>query len=342
MKTTYIKTSKIGKIFNELHKNFGGKLNISSNEYNLDLNGQLGSGNIKGFSFKNGISYLEFDITLNDNFTLSINATERLPIYFAYCAKGSLSHRFGAGGKQNTLKKYQTGVLTCKRAEENVLTFKKDEPTKISLIVVNTITSELAEGVGLNQKLRDTFFENSDTKESSVYIGSYNLKIGEKIKELSAIKQTGIVRNLMIESTVHMILALEIQQRLDDLRNVENPTGNLTTREMDTIKELSEFIINYPENDYTLKTLSKKSGLSTSKLQEGFKILHNRTVRDFIINERMKKSERLIRTTDLNISEVVYSIGFTSRSYFSKIFKQKYNCSPKFYKDNQNSIAVTA
>ena len=36
--------------------------------------------------------------------------------------------------------------------------------------------------------------------------------------------------------------------------------------------------------------------------------------------------------TDLNISEVVYSIGFTSRSYFCKIFRQKYGCSPREYK----------
>jgi AraC-like DNA-binding protein len=135
---------------------------------------------------------------------------------------------------------------------------------------------------------------------------------------------------------------MEVQQRADDLNKLNNATGSLTKKELETVKEFSEFIVNYPENNFTLKFLSRKSGLSANKLQEGFKILHNRTVRDFIINERMKKSEELIRTTDLNISEIVYSIGFTSRSYFSKIFKQKYNCSPKFYKDSQNSLAATA
>ena len=36
--------------------------------------------------------------------------------------------------------------------------------------------------------------------------------------------------------------------------------------------------------------------------------------------------------SDLNISEIVYTIGFSSRSYFSKIFKEKYNISPNEYK----------
>ncbi|WP_117882308.1 helix-turn-helix domain-containing protein [Aureibaculum luteum] len=341
MRTTHIKSTKIETIFNELHKNFGGNLETISNEYKLDLNGNFGKGTIKGISLKNGISYIEFDVTLTDEVVISMMATKNLPIYFTYCSEGSLSHSFGENKQSIALEKYQTGILTCKRAEENILTFKKEDRTKISLIVVNTTASKTVEGSSLNQRLRNTFFEDSQL-DSSVFIGSYNLKIGEKIKELNAIRHTGIVRSLMVEGIVHLILALEIQQRKDDLAAEVNPTGCLSTKEMEKIKEISEFITNYPENDYTLKMLSRKSGLSSSKLQEGFKLLHDRTVRDFIINERIKKSEQLIRSTDLNISEVVYSIGFTSRSYFSKIFKQKYDCSPKFYKDNQNSIAVTA
>jgi AraC-like DNA-binding protein len=36
----------------------------------------------------------------------------------------------------------------------------------------------------------------------------------------------------------------------------------------------------------------------------------------------------MLKNTDLNISQIVYSIGFSSRSYFSKIFKEKYDISP--------------
>ena len=50
----------------------------------------------------------------------------------------------------------------------------------------------------------------------------------------------------------------------------------------------------------------------------------------------------ICEVSKLNISEVVYSIGFTSRSYFSKIFRRKYNCSPKQYKDKQKTLSVSA
>ena len=179
-------------------------------------------------------------------------------------------------------------------------------------------------------------------EETFAYVGSYNLKIAEKIQQLDAISQKGIVRNLLINGTVHVILAMEIQQHKEDLKNLKNNLGSLTRSEMEDIKEISNFIKNYPEIQYSLKYLSKKSGLSPSKLQEGFKLLHDRTVTDFIRNIRVETAENLIKTTDLNISEIVYTVGLTSRSYFSKIFKEKYDCSPKYYQDNQHTLAVTA
>jgi len=48
-----------------------------------------------------------------------------------------------------------------------------------------------------------------------------------------------------------------------------------------------------------------------------------------------------MKTTDLNISEIVYSVGITSRSYSSKIFKDHYNMSPNDYR-SKIKLAVTA
>ena len=174
------------------------------------------------------------------------------------------------------------------------------------------------------------------------YVGSFNVKIAERIQQLDSITQKGLVRSLVINGLVHLILALEIQQHAEDMVNADNRICSLTKGELEDIKEISEFIQNYPEIQYSLNYLSRKSGLSPFKLQEGFKALYGRTVSDFIRNVRVEAGEKLIRTSDLNISEIVYTIGLTSRSYFSKIFKEKYKCSPKYYQRHQNKIAVTA
>tara|TARA_R110002033_G_scaffold169897_2_gene211226 strand:+ start:27615 stop:28646 length:1032 start_codon:yes stop_codon:yes gene_type:complete len=343
MKTVHLNTNNISQIFNELQKEFGGKLNKSQQEFNLVLNNEIVSGTISGISFKNDISFMKYDVTFKqDTIVKSQTSTDSNPINFMYCSSGQLGFSFSETGVKKSLNQFQTGVFSSNPNRDSLLFFRKDQPIKFSNIKVDAFAVSNEDSIDLlkNQLVKN--FMPKVGEETFSYVGSYNLKIAEKIQQLDAITQKGIVRNLLINGTVHVILAMEIQQHKEDLKNLKNNFGSLTRSEMEDIKEISNFIKNYPEIQYSLKYLSKKSGLSPSKLQEGFKLLHDRTVTDFIRNIRVETAENLIKTTDLNISEIVYSVGLTSRSYFSKIFKEKYDCSPKYYQDNQHTLAVTA
>ena len=341
MKIVTIHSEKINDIFEELSSNFGGKLQNEADEYSLEIDTDFAKGSIIGSSFNGDIAYLQFDMIFYDEITVSILNAAVSPVYFVYCSKGNMSHSFGVSGIERKLKTYQTAVLTSKTEKENVLFFKENQQTKFTLIIVGIYTSEKNQINTLNEKVKATFFENKTDKEF-FHLGSYNAQILEKIEQLDAISQTGVVRNLLKDGILRIILAMEIQQHSDDLNPCTKDLNCLTLREMEEIKELSDFIKSYPEEAFTIKNLSKKSGLSPNKLQEGFKLIHNRTVNDYITHMRVLKAEILIRTSDLNISEIVYCIGFTSRSYFSKIFKQKFNCSPKEYKFNSNPLGITA
>ena len=86
---------------------------------------------------------------------------------------------------------------------------------------------------------------------------------------------------------------------------------------------------------FLLEQLSLKSGLSQAKLQDGFKFLYTRTVTEYIRHVRLEAAREMMTNTDLNISQIVYSIGFTRRSYFSKIFKEKFGITPNQFKKSR-------
>jgi len=342
MNAITLSSSVIKNMFQNLYQTLGGELSMNYKEHILNVDNDLGKGIIRGMIFNGGISYLEFDMTFSENFQLTIGTTENAPICFAYCSKGNMDHSFDNETEKRTLENFQIGIITNEAFAENVLYFKKEVNVKTTLITVKTFTDANEDTHnGFNERLQEIFLKQYPAK-NSVYLGSYNLKVADKIQQLEAIKQDGIVRNLLIEGQVHMILALELQQHADDLMNLGDRKDSLTTSEMDLVLEVSKFIENYPERALTIAKLCSKSGLSPSKLQDGFKLLHGTTVSDYIRDVRLIKAEELIKNTDLNISEVVYSIGLTSRSYFSKIFKKKYNCSPKNYKDKQTISAISA
>ena len=342
MKTTYLNTSTIEDMFNQLKYSFGGFIVKDSKEYILEMKNEIGSGKIQGITLSGGISYIEFDMTFCEDMVISINTPNKKPIYFAYCSAGSLGHSFGAESKKNELKSFQTGIITSQLGDDNMLYFKKNESLKVTLITVQTTNqAKQSKTEGLKSKLYNTFFKK-ETLENFVYIGSQNLKIAEKIQQINSIKQDGVVRALLIQGLVHVILALEIQQHTDDVNNRENQLGSLTTKEIDIIKQASTFIERNFDSQISISLLCSEFGISPSKLQEGFKQMHGRTVTDYIRTVRVQKAEGYLRNTDMNISEVVYSIGFSSRSYFSKIFKESYNCSPSEYKAAQITYPIPA
>lgn len=338
MKTISMTSNCLSNIFEQIQAQLGGKLEIKPKECRLEINNDIAKGFITGFFVEPAISYIEYDIVFKADASLLYKANKSISIHFGYCSKGQLVQSFSEFGKKNILGKFQTGIFSNSGKESTYLTFRKNVEVKLSMITVDVLSVSDKE---LKDQLQNTFIINQENNEFS-YVGSFNLKIVEKIEHLNAISQKGLVRNLLINSIVYLILALEIEQHKYDLIHIENNYSSLSQADLESVKDISELIRNYPEIQYSLKYLSKKSGLAPFKLQEGFKIMHNRTVTDFIRNVRVEVAEILIRTSELNISEIVYTVGLSSRSYFSKIFKEKYNCSPKYYQNNQSKLSATA
>ena len=52
----------------------------------------------------------------------------------------------------------------------------------------------------------------------------------------------------------------------------------------------------------------------------------------YIINERMRLAEELLRESDLNISEISYKVGIPDLSYFNRCFKAHFGMAPSKYR----------
>ena len=77
-----------------------------------------------------------------------------------------------------------------------------------------------------------------------------------------------------------------------------------------------------------MNELARKYGYNTNYLRSKFRQLTGKTYVSFINDERLTYAYRLIELTDMQISEISDSTGYTSLSYFSRIFKAKYGISP--------------
>ncbi len=331
------KINDINEFFSTLKKEIGGSWTSDSKEYHFQLDDSMGNGSIRFINLEEGISFFELNLDVCEDINLCIDTLLGTHVNFIYCSDGKLSHSFDACKTINTIETFQTSILSNIANSGNTILLEKGVPTVATIISVNT-SSDVSNKSHWTNSLRQTFIEGKT--DDFLYIGSYNLKIIENIKQLQAIKQQGLVRALLIKGIVNVILALEIEQHQMDIENAGLNSTSLTKTDIMAIEELTEFITNNPDLEHRVDKLASKVGLSAAKIQEGFKLKHGLTVCEYIRFVRLSISEELIVNTDLNISEIVYSLGFSSRSYFSKIFKERFNCSPMDYK--KNKLAVSA
>ena len=331
-----LKLTSLKTYFTILEEQFGGDFHKSYGENVMNVNNEYAHGTVKAIEIRKNEFFFEFNLKIKRSFTVGIPPEGYNAINFFYCQKGTVGQSFGDSNVLNTLDEYQTAIVAHKTAK-TVIHFR--ENTEVDIVLISVCKLEGLKPSPMIGKVHTLFADKMENNRLA-YFGSINLKISEQINAIKEIEETGIVRKLLLEGTVQLILGMEIQHHKNDIENQTLFSGSLSRRELKIIQELGERIKNNLAEQYNINMFMDETGISAAKLQEGFKLLYGRTVTDYIKNLRVEESERLIKNTDLNVSQIVYTIGFSSRSYFSKIFRNKYNCSPNEYL-NKCRVAAT-
>jgi YesN/AraC family two-component response regulator len=88
---------------------------------------------------------------------------------------------------------------------------------------------------------------------------------------------------------------------------------------------------NISENGLNADKIAGELNVSRSFLYEKIHALSGKTVNEFVRIIRLKAACELMENKNLTLSEIAYSVGFTSLNYFSKSFKKQFNYSPSEY-----------
>ena len=103
------------------------------------------------------------------------------------------------------------------------------------------------------------------------------------------------------------------------------------------IKEVREIILNNLENEnFNSNDICEIILISRSGLHNKIKGLTGLSTSNYINLVRLQKAKELLETTNLNVNEISFKVGFTMREYFSKLFKKEYGSSPKQFRVQQN------
>ncbi len=129
---------------------------------------------------------------------------------------------------------------------------------------------------------------------------------------------------------------IESREKLRQLF-INNPYHNpneITTnsRDAEFLEKLLKYVDEHIDNpDLNINSLAQTFAMSRSTFFRKIKAITGTTGKDFVDSIRLKKAAHLLISSNMNISEVAYTIGHSNPQYFSKWFKAFYKVSPSEY-----------
>lgn len=95
---------------------------------------------------------------------------------------------------------------------------------------------------------------------------------------------------------------------------------------------LKSFIDDSLFGDISVSEIASIFGYSEKYIGQLFLKSFGMTIKEYVNLKRLETAEHLVRATTLEITEISSQSGFNNVTYFNRLFKNKYNASPREYR----------
>ncbi len=200
-------------------------------------------------------------------------------------------------------------------------------------IIISDIMMPIKNGIELCNTLK------TDERTSHIPIILLTAKAGEE-NEIEGVK-TG-ADDYITKPFNNELLKLKVEKLLENIKKLQERYSQeviLKPTEI-SINSADDLFLNRLQNvlddklvesTFNTEDFCKSIDMSRMQLHRKLKALFNMTTSEFIRSQRLKLAADLLKTSDVNVSQVGYSVGFNDPAYFSKRFKEVYNCTPTQY-----------
>lgn len=105
------------------------------------------------------------------------------------------------------------------------------------------------------------------------------------------------------------------------------------------VQSVQEFIRNhYDDAELSNQTIAQQFGYHPYHVNRLFKAQTKKTLHDYLIDYRLHMAKNYLATTTLNVTMVSEKTGFSSYTYFIKLFRERTGISPLQYRKTHKNV----
>ena len=140
----------------------------------------------------------------------------------------------------------------------------------------------------------------------------------------------GLTRQLYLEGKAYELIAYKLEQSLSNKKEYQK-TFTLRPHDIERVHHARELVSRDFQNPPKLLDLARAVGLPHPKLNFCFREVYGTTIFGYLREMRLNKAKALLDEGRMNVTEVAYSVGYSSLSHFAKAFKDHFGTAPGNY-----------
>ncbi|RYG29602.1 AraC family transcriptional regulator [bacterium] len=208
----------------------------------------------------------------------------------------------------------------CALHADGLVRFTAGDGSPDTLLVCGQIADTHTGALGLFELFQGPIVE--DFAANAVLQASFRLMLGE-------VADPGLGTQAMTEVLMKQCLILLLRQHLT-AEAISSPL--MTAFREPKLAPAVIAILETPGAAFTVESLATVSGMSRAAFAERFSDVFHQGPMEFVQQVRLRIAARLLGGTDLPVKVIATTIGYASRSAFSRAFEAMYAVAPSNYR----------
>lgn len=228
------------------------------------------------------------------------------------------AHKLGDAGE---IAREVRGEDHCTLLDNGLVTFTAGDGRRDILLLCGMIPATYAGALGMFEHLSSPLVQ--DLSANNVARNTFDLMRAE-------VAEPTVGAQAFTEALMKQCLILLLRQHL--ARDVAQSPLFARLRDPRLARTLT-VILEHPAVPHTVESLASVAGMSRAAFAERFAQAFGQGPIEFVGKVRLRIAAQLLTTTDLPVKTIVSSIGYASRSYFSRAFRAAYGLDPRTYRE---------
>ena len=219
---------------------------------------------------------------------------------------------------------------SCRLHGDGLVTFQAGDGVPDTLFVCGQISASYDGALGLFDLFKSPIIEAFES--DGVLRQSFDLMLAE-------VARPGLATQALTEVLMKHCLIILLRRQLSE---GDGGSSLMTALREPRLARAVLAILERPSAPYSVESLATLAGMSRAAFADRFAQVFGQAPIAFVQRVRLRIAYRLLTTTDLPVKVIASTIGYSSRSAFSRVFEEAYGLSPSNHRASGGQNEVEA